>query len=112
MNDMEVFSGSVLRVFEAHAKPGCAEWLVEKFRTTSIDVVLGQSGNQGYFLGRQVSEQTDVVVFVSIWKDLKSIKDRFGDEWESSHLPPGYAEKIEDCSVKHIVMEKDWNAMK
>ena len=108
MSDQKTFGGSILRVFEARAKPGCADALAKKFATTSADVVKDQSGNQGHFFGKNISGEDDVLVFVSVWKDLSSVKNRFGDEWESSFLPPGYSELIEECSVKHFALHADW----
>lgn len=107
----EAFSGSVLRVFEARVKTGCASILVEKFATTSVGVVADKAGNQGHFLGHHVGEGEDIVVFVSIWKNLDAIKAAFGDEWASSYLPAGYTDLIEDCWLKHIAVEKDWSAV-
>jgi hypothetical protein len=71
MSDEKAFSGSILRVFEARAKPGCADSLAEKFATTSVDVVRNQPGNQGYFFGKSVSDEDDVLLFVSVWRDLE-----------------------------------------
>jgi heme-degrading monooxygenase HmoA len=88
MSDEKAFSGSILRVFEARAKPGCADSLAEKFATTSVDVVRNQPGNQGHFSGKSVSDE-DVLLFVSVWRDLNAVKRRFGDDWESSFLRPG-----------------------
>lgn len=110
MASKEAFSGSVLRVFEARVKAGQAETLREKFATTSVDVVLNQPGNQGHFLAKQISDDGETLVFVSVWKDLASVKNLFGDDWESSYLPPGYADIIEEFSVKHIALEWDWLA--
>jgi hypothetical protein len=49
MSKDNTFSGSILRIFEARAKPGCADSLAKKFATTSVDVVRNQPGNQGHF---------------------------------------------------------------
>jgi hypothetical protein len=40
MSDEKAFSGSILRVFEARARQGCADSLVKKFAITSVDVSL------------------------------------------------------------------------
>ena len=89
MSDEKAFRGSILRVFEARAKPGCADSLAKKFATTSVDVVRNQPGNQGHFFGKSVSDEDDVFLFVSVWRDLNAVKTRFGDDWESSFLRPG-----------------------
>lgn len=110
MNNEKIFGGSILRVFGARAKQGCADALVKKFATTSADVVRNQPGNQGYFFGKSLSDEGDVFVFISVWKDLASIRSRFGEEWESSYLPPGYAELIEECSIEHVALGRDWDS--
>lgn len=110
MSNDKTFGGSILRIFEARAKQGCADTLAKKLATTSVDVIRNQSGNQGYFFGKSISDESDVFVFVSVWKDLASIKKRFGEEWESSFLPPGYSELIEECSIKHVALGRDWHS--
>jgi hypothetical protein len=110
MNDDKIFDGSILRVFEARAKPGYADSLAKKFATTSVDVVKNQPGNQGHFFGKSVSGEGDGFVFVSVWRDLNSVKARFGDDWQSSFLPPGYSELIEECSIKHFALRTDWHS--
>ena len=95
-------SQSILRVFEVRAKPGSAELLKQKLSDTSVSVVNGKPGNLGYFFGQNLSSDENDLVFISVWKDLESIKSLFGEEWEESFLPEGYAEIIDSCSLKHI----------
>lgn len=102
-------SGLVLRVFEARTKPDCAKKLLEKFATTSAQVVSGEKGNGGYFFGRCIEGDGNTVLFVSVWKDLAAIQARFGDEWQSSYIPDGYADLIEDCSVRHFDLNGGWH---
>ena len=109
MSNDKAFDGSVLRVFEARAKPGCADSLTKKFATTSVDVVRNQPGNQGHFFGERISDKDNVFLFVSVWRDLNAVKTRFGDEWENSFLPPGYSELIDECSIKHFALKTDWH---
>lgn len=94
--------GPIMRLFQARTKKGCAEELLEKFASTSIDVVRHQPWNEGYFYGRGVAEDGNMVIFTSFWKDLDAVKKRFGEDWQQSFLPPGYEDLIEDCSVCHI----------
>jgi len=102
-------TGPVLRLFQVKAKPGCADALAEKLATTSIGVVQGQSGNKGYFFGRSAGDGGDWLVFASLWSDLDAVKSRFGAEWLSSHLPEGYAELIDEHSVRHYDLAAGWN---
>ena len=96
---------SILRVFEVRAKPGNAAELKRKLSHTSVSVVHGKPGNLGYFFGENLSSDENDLVFISVWKDLESVKTRFGDEWQASFLPEGYDEMIESCSIKHIEVE-------
>jgi len=93
---------SILRIFEVRAKPGNAELLRQKLSDTSVSVVNGKPGNLGYFFGENLSSDENDLMFISVWKDLESIKSLFGKEWEESFLPEGYDEIIESCSIKHI----------
>ncbi len=100
--------GLIMRLFHVHAKPGAAATLIEKFATTSADVVQNEPGNKGYAFGRGVSVDEDVVVFASFWKDLAAIQARFGDDWQESFLPEGYEDLIEDYWLEHIDVGSGW----
>ena len=99
---MMKLSKSILRIFEVRAKPGNTEVLKRKLSDTSVSVVNGKPGNLGYFFGENVTSDGNDLVFISVWKDLDSIKAYFGDDWEQSYLPEGYEEIIDHCSVKHV----------
>lgn len=97
-----------MRLFQVQAKAGCALELIEKFATTSADVVRGEPGNEGYFFGQGVASDEGFVVFASIWRDLDAVKQRFGEDWQGSFLPPGYEALIEECSVRHVDLGLGW----
>ena len=102
--------GPILRLFEVRTRPGRADELLKSFATTSADVVRNEPGNKGYFFGRMVATGHDeIVVFSSIWEDLDAVKARFGEDWQSSYLPPGYEELIEECSVRHFDLSAGWH---
>ncbi len=102
-------SGPIMRLFEARAKQGCADELARKFATVSVEVVRNKPGNVGYFFGPAVENDNEVFVFVSVWKDLKAVKDRFGADWQSSFLPAGYGDLIDECSVRHFDLGSGWH---
>ena len=109
MQRNESDGGPIMRLFEAHAKPGRAGALLKKFASTSADVVRGQPGNEGYFFGQGVAHDDGVVFFASMWSDLESVKARFGADWQHSFLPAGYEDLIEECSVRHIDVGSGWH---
>lgn len=102
-------NGPVLRIFEVRTKQGCVDKLLENFATTSADVVRDQPGNKGYFFGRCVQGGEDAVLFVSVWKDLDAVKAHFGEDWESSYLPSGYEDLIDECSIRHFDLSSGWH---
>ena len=105
-----MYSGKhILRVFEVRAKPGNAAELKRKLSDTSVSVVSGKPGNLGYLFGENLSSDENDLVFISLWRDLESVKSRFGDEWQESFLPEGYEEMIESCSIRHIEVEGEFN---
>ena len=108
MTNENASSGPILRLFQVHTKHGRAKELMSKFETVSADVVLGHPGNLGYFFGEGTTPDEDYVVFASVWRDLDAVKNRFGEDWQSSHLPPGYQDLIEECSVKHLNIGGGW----
>lgn len=109
MQQENASNGPILRLFTARAKQGCRDELAQKFATTSVDVVRNEGGNVGYFYGPSVAEDEDHFVFASVWEDLEAVKDRFGEDWQSSYLPPGYADLIDDCSVRHFDLRSGWH---
>ena len=110
MQKSKTDSGPIMRLFEVRTKHGCADKLMQKFATTSAEVVKDEPGNEGYFYGRSVQSDDNVVVFASIWKDMNAIKDRFGEDWQSSFLPSGYEDLIDECSVRHFNLASGWHA--
>ena len=101
--------GPVLRIFEVQTKPGCTDKLLEKFATTSANVVQGEPGNRGYFFGRCVQGGEGIVVFTSVWESLDAVKSRFGADWQESYLPVGYEDLIEKCSLRHFDVGSGWH---
>jgi len=100
--------GSVMRLFQVKVKAGHADALLAKFATTSVDVVCHEPGNTGYFFGKGIALDENRLVFASLWSDLDAVKQRFGEDWQTSYLPVGYEDLIEECSVHHIDVGDGW----
>jgi len=96
---------SIFRVFEVRAKAGKAHELKRKLSNTSVTVVNEKPGNLGYFFGKNLYSDEHDLVFISVWKDMETIKMHFGEGWDQSYLPVGYKEIIESCSIRHIEIE-------
>lgn len=109
MQHAKTDSGPVLRLFDVKVKPGRAAELLANFASTSAEVVRDQPGNQGYFFGQDYTREGDQVVFASLWSDLQAVRDRFGEDWQSSFLPAGYEDMIAECSIRHIDLSAGWH---
>ena len=101
--------GVIMRLFEVQTKPGAASDLLEKFASTSADVVQHEPGNQGYYFGPGVAADDGLVVFASFWENMDAVKARFGPDWQQSFLPEGYEDLIKTCRVRHIEVGSGWH---
>jgi quinol monooxygenase YgiN len=109
MQKAKTSDGPILRLFQVQVKPGHVQELLANFATTSADVVRNEPGNKGYFFGDGVEADDGYVLFASVWENLDAIKQRFGDDWQASYLPPGYEDLIESCSIRHVDLGSGWN---
>ena len=109
MTEHMATTGPVVRGVEARAVAGMSDELLHRFATVSVEVVRDKAGNEGYFFGPSMSDGDEVVIFASVWRDLASIKACFGTDWERSYLPEGYADLIEDHSVRHFDARSGWH---
>jgi len=91
----------IVRVFRARAKPGKEKELAEKLNKTSPTVVTDKPGFLGYFAGGPAKSDSRDFFFITMWRHFLALREVFGDSWRDSHLPPGYAEIIEEHSIEH-----------
>jgi quinol monooxygenase YgiN len=91
----------IVRVFRARAKLGREKELAEKLNKTSPSVVKDKPGFLGYLAGGPAESGGRDFLFISMWRHFAALKEVFGDSWRDSHLPPGYAEIIEEHSIGH-----------
>ena len=109
MTDHKV-SGPIARVFRATAAPGCRDELLRRFHSSSAALVASKAGCLGYRILESVDASAPDVVFESIWRDLDAVKVAFGDAWEQSYLPEGYAALMTAYSVHHFLVSESSTA--
>jgi quinol monooxygenase YgiN len=99
-------SRPIARVFRAKAAPGCRDELLQKFHSSSAALVNGKAGCLGYRILEPIDASAAEVVFESIWRDLDAVKAGFGEAWQQSYLPEGYAALMTACSVNHFLVSE------
>src|SRR5215469_3425691 len=97
----------IARVFRATAAPGCRDELLQRFHSSSAALVNSKVGCLKYRILEPVDASTPEVVFESIWQDLEAVKVAFGETWEQSYLPDGYAALMTAYSVQHFFVSED-----
>ena len=68
-------SRPIARVFRATAARGCRDELLQRFHSSSADLV-------NSIILEPVDASAPEVVFESIWRDLDAVKVAFGDAWQ------------------------------
>ena len=97
----------IARVFRATAAPGCRDELLRRFRSSSSALVSSKAGCLGYRILEPVDPSASELVFESIWRDLDAVKAAFGEAWQQSHLPEGYAALLTADSVQHFLVSEN-----
>ena len=99
-------SRPIARVFRATAAPGCRDELLQRFHSSSANLVNSKAGCLKYRILEPVDASAPEVVFESIWRDLDAVKMAFGDAWQQSYLPEGYSALMTAHSVHHFLVSE------
>lgn len=96
----------ILRVFRARLKPGARQAFEQLVTDVSIPLMQSQPGMVTLHVGRPLPEFPDDFVFVTVWKDLESLKSFAGEHWDRPLITPGEAVLIEEATVQHYDEER------
>ena len=99
-------SRPIARVFRATAAPGRRDELLQRFHSSSAALVKSKVGCLKYRILEPVDASTPEIIFESVWRGLDAVKVAFGDAWQQSHLPEGYAALMTACSVHHFLVSE------
>lgn len=91
----------IMRIFQVVVKPGKEKEFSNFFHQTAIPLMRRTEGIVQVLPGRARAESPREFSFVMVWKDLKSLKDFVGDDYESPHIDPSEAELVESRTIKH-----------
>lgn len=91
----------LLRVFRAHLKPGKRAAFARLCREHSMPLMLAQPGCLAVRMGAAGDGRPNDFVFVSVWKDLASLKGFVGERWREAAILPGEADLLDEVTVEH-----------
>src|SRR5690348_4388017 len=83
--------GMIIRVFSARLKPGAREAYEDLCQRVSAPLMSAQPGFLTWRMGAERPGRPDDFVFISLWRDLASLKAFTGEEWEAASIVPGEA---------------------
>jgi transposase/quinol monooxygenase YgiN len=99
----------IIRVFSARLKPGAREAYEDLCLRVSVPLMSAQSGFLTWRMGEERPDRPDDFVFISLWRDLESLKAFTGEEWEAASIVPGEADLLERVAVQHY--DESWRRL-
>jgi transposase/heme-degrading monooxygenase HmoA len=100
----------IIRVFSARLRRGARDTYEDLCRRVSVPLMSAQPGFLTWRMGAERPGRPDDFVFISLWRDLESLKAFTGDEWEAASILPGEADLLERVAVQHY--DESWRRLK
>jgi transposase/heme-degrading monooxygenase HmoA len=91
----------IVRIFRAQLKPGRRAAYERLCREVSEPLMRAQPGCQTTHIAPPHTAQTSVFTFVSVWRDLDSLRGFAGERWQEATILPGEADLLETVRVEH-----------
>ena len=91
---------TIVRVFHARAKPGCAEQLARLARSEVIPEVAAAEGLVAFHAGLPLGDSRDFVM-ITVFEDLDAVRAFAGDDYETPVLYGDTPALIEEMSLHH-----------
>jgi quinol monooxygenase YgiN len=90
----------IVRVFRARVRPGSAADFEASVRQLSIPLVKAADGLVSWWAGRPLGE-TGEFVMVTVWRDLESLQEFAGPDWQREGVIPADELPLLDGTVLH-----------
>ncbi len=94
-------TGMLIRVFYARLKTGRRAAYERLCQEVSVPLMRAQSGCLTTHIAPLRADLSDDFIFVSLWKDLASLRAFVGEEWQQASILPGEADLLERVRVEH-----------
>jgi transposase len=99
----------IIRVFSARLKPSAREAYENLCLRVSVPLMSAQPGFLSWRMGAERPGRSDDFVFISVWRDLESLKAFTGEQWEAASILPGEADLLERVAVQHY--DESWGRL-
>jgi transposase/heme-degrading monooxygenase HmoA len=99
----------IIRVFSARLRPGAREAYEELCLRVSAPLMSAQPGFLTWRMGAERPDHPDDFVFISLWRDLESLKAFTGEQWQAASILPGEADLLERVAVRHY--DESWGRL-
>jgi transposase/quinol monooxygenase YgiN len=99
----------IIRVFSARLKPGARDAYEDLCQRVSVPLMSAQPGCLTCRMGAERPGRPDDFVFISLWRDLESLKAFTGERWEAASILPGEADLLERVAVQHY--DESWRRL-
>jgi heme-degrading monooxygenase HmoA len=91
----------VIRVFRPTIHPGRESEFESFLRDTAVPLVARQPGIVAQQVGRPRDPSSTEYVFVTVWKDVESIKAFAGERWQEAVIAPDEEHLLKDTWIRH-----------
>lgn len=98
----------IIRVFRPIIHPGKEAEFESFLRDTAVPLVSRQSGLVAQHLGKPRDSSSTEFVFVTVWKDVESIRAFAGERWQEAVVEPEEEDLLKETWIGHYeVIETD-----
>src|SRR3954447_1347875 len=98
----------IIRVFRPIIHPGKEAEFESFLRDTAVPLVSRQSGLVAQHVGKPRDSSSTEFVFVTVWKDVESIRAFAGEGWQEAVVEPEEEDLLKETWIEHYeVIETD-----
>ena len=91
----------IIRVFRPHIQPGRNADFERFLREVAFPLVSSKVGLIAQHAGRPMDDTSDEFVYVTVWKDLESLKGFAGENWQEAVIDPSERELLRETLDFH-----------
>jgi heme-degrading monooxygenase HmoA len=91
----------IIRVFRPTIQPGKQQEFEAFLRDTAVPLVLQQAGLVAQHVDRPRDQSVTEYVYVTVWKDVESIRAFAGKRWQQAVITPGEEHLLTDTWIRH-----------